>query len=509
MSARQGKCTNFGNCAIADTRQVVDIRDGLPFTCPDCRRALTEMNSREGLSRTQSLAIAGVVLVGVTVVAAWLVARTRPVAERADSSKLAAGDVVLKLHGSNTIGAELGPALAVAFFRKQGAANVHISPAGADAVRVEGALPGSTEPQVIQVEAHGSATAFTDLAADKCDIGMASRPIKKDELTKLSALGDMTSPAAEHVLALDGVVVIVNKANPLSALSLQQIAKVFSGEISDWSEIGAPAGTIGVYARDDKSGTFDTFKALVLGSRTLTKSAVRFEDTRALSDRVSGDIHGIGFVGLPYIRSAKALAVSDLGTEPRLPSVFTIATEDYLLSRRLFLYTPPNARKPLANRFVEFALSKDGQDVVSSSGFVSQNVRPGVEPLGDADRQSEYGRTVQGSKRMSLNFRFRSGSPALDNKALVDLDRMVSFLSDLKYTGDRILLLGFADSTGSPAANVTLSKDRAQAVEEQFAIRGIKPAVVTGLGSEKPVASNESEEGRQRNRRVEVWLRDR
>lgn len=177
-----------------------------------------------------------------------------------------------------------------------------------------------------------------------------------------------------------------------------------------------------------------TFNSLVLGSSALSPRAERFEDSRALSDAVANDPNGIGFVGLPYVGSAKALAVSEAGARELLPNRFTVATEDYLLSRRLYLYTA-SSPKPLAREFVDFAVSKAGQDVVAANAFVAQNV--GVEqvetPVEGASNQ--YRQVTRGAERLLLDFRFRSGSSQLDNKALADIDRVPTLLSDLHYTG--------------------------------------------------------------------------
>jgi len=203
---------------------------------------------------------------------------------------------------------------------------------------------------------------------------MASRRAKPEEAALLAKLGDMSSPGCEHVVGLDGLAIIVNKRNAVAALSLNQIGKIFTGEIADWKDAGGAPGAIRVLARDDKSGTYDTFKALVLGKRQLVAGAVRLEDSRELSDRISGDANAIGFIGLPYIRSAKAVAVWEPGTAPLVPNRLTVATEDYLLSRRLFFYTAASPN-PLVRRFVEFALGSDGQDIVAQIGFVELNVK--------------------------------------------------------------------------------------------------------------------------------------
>jgi phosphate transport system substrate-binding protein len=119
----------------------------------------------------------------------------------------------------------------------------------------------------------------------------------------------------------------------------------------------------------------------------------------------------------------------------------------------------------------------------------------------------EYKQLTQGAERLSLDFRFRPGESDLDNKAVVDVDRVVTFVADQRYTGDKILLFGFADTTETGPAEHALSLNRAEVVETQFAQRGLKPAVVRGFGSDLPVASNDTDEGRERNRRVEIWLK--
>ena len=116
------------------------------------------------------------------------------------------------------------------------------------------------------------------------------------------------------MIALDGIVVLVNKANPITELSLADIAAIFSGAVTDWSQLGGQPGSIRVLARDDKSGTFDTFKTLVLRDRKLVSSAQRYENSEELSDEVASNPNGIGFTGIAYVRNARAVAIrSDCG----------------------------------------------------------------------------------------------------------------------------------------------------------------------------------------------------
>jgi phosphate transport system substrate-binding protein len=199
------------------------------------------------------------------------------------------------------------------------------------------------------------------------------------------------------------------------------------------------------------------------------------------------------------------LKISDKGAVPLRPNKLTVRTEDYPLSRRLYFYIPANA-KPDARDFVRFALSSAGQDVVEKAGFVGQ--KPEIAEATEAPKNAPAGYAGLGtqSDRLSQDFRCRTGSGILESKAVDDLKRLSTAMAS-QYAGRSIILIGFSDSTGSPAANKQLSERRAQAVAQQWEQDGIKPALTEGFGRELPVADNGTPEGREKNRRVEVWLR--
>lgn len=511
MTVRWGRCINIRKCKDAKQRQQIPIHEGDAFVCPECAEPLLdenavappEVHATPGKKPSAALIVAVaaslLLIAGIAGFATWW--------GRLHSANAATSKTILRLAGSNTIGDTLGPSLAEAFLKDQGATDVRILPgANPQEKIVEGILPGSSTASSITIAAHGSATAFTALAENSCDIGMASRKIKPDEAAKLTSLGNMFSVSNEHILGLDGIAVIVNAANPADQLDKGQIMRIFTGEITDWSQVGAYRGQIKVYARNDNSGTYDTFKSLVLGSKPLAPGAQRIEDSKALSDAVAADPYGIGFIGLPYIQNSKPIAVSDKGTLALLPTRLTVGTEDYLLARRLFLYTPTNSSNIFTRQFVEFAISRKGQDVVGASGFVAQNVAQVAQTVSE-NAPAEYKWLTRDANRLSLNFRFQSGQTSLDNKATVDLDRVVSLIADLNIPEDKIMLFGFSDSTGAPAANQELSLIRAQVIERQLTLRGMKPSIVRGFGSGLPVASNDSEDGQARNRRVEIWVK--
>ena len=422
-------------------------------------------------------------------------------------------DVILRIHGSNTVGSQLVPELAKAFLQQKGARTVDQVPGQKEReFYVQGQLDSDAQPEAIEIHAHGSTTAFTDLKSGTCDIGMSSRKVTMQEVEELRPLlGDLSSNASEHVTALDGLAVVVHQSNSVKTLTVAQVAAIFGGGITNWSQVGGPSGEITLYARDDKSGTFEFFRDHVLKKhgKSLAAQARRFEDSNELSDKVAQDAQGIGFIGLPYIRATKALALHDAGTPPLRPSERTVKTEDYVLSRRLYLYTGAIARSPYEAEFVKFALSDAGQSIVSrsdSSPFRS-TLHSRLHKMIHVLSQQPGRRLTQGALELPTRFRFRAGKSELDTRAHRDIGRIVGILSQPNYANARLILIGFADSTGSRADNERLSRDRARIVEQELRPEGLNIDKVEGLGQEAPSRFQRRAEDRERNRRVEIWVK--
>ena len=413
----------------------------------------------------------------------------------------------LRIQGSNTIGADLGPALVKGWLEEQGLHGVHLANTGKDNEQRVIATTEQGRRVRVEVAAHGSSTGFTALKAGTADLAASSRPIKDAELADLASLGDLKSPDAEQVIAIDGVAIILHPQNPLTRLNTEELARIFSGEVKTWEELGGIGGAIHLYARDEQSGTWDTFKELVLARRgkSLAAGAKRFESSEQLSDAVSQDHQGIGFIGLPYVRQAKAVAIVDGDSQAMLPLASLIATEDYPLSRRLFFYLPPNHQNPWAASLVRFAQSPAGQAIVASNGFVAQTVQAISVTPGPA-MSPEYQALAKEAQRLSVNFRFEEGSASLDNKARQDVLRVLDYLHAQGKLNKQVTLVGFGDAKNDPARAALLSKLRAMAVRRELVKGGVVFRDIQGLGAQMPVAANTLDEGRIKNRRVEVWV---
>ena len=433
---------------------------------------------------------------------AWL-----PLAASAGALPTPEAAPVLRIQGSNTIGAALGPALVEGLMREQGLLKIHSeAPDTANELRVIGETVQGRRVAV-DIAAHGSSTGFTALKTATADLAASSRPIKDSERADLARLGDFKSVGAEQVIAIDGLAIILHPQNPLHELNTEQLARIFSGEAKTWEELGGSGGTIHLYARDDQSGTYDTFKELVLSRRgkTLSSAAKRFESSEQLSDAVSLDPQGIGFIGLPYVRQAKAVAIADGQSQAMLPLNSLIATEDYPLSRRLFFYLPPNGKNPWADALVAFAQSSTGQAIVAANGFIAQTVQA-MTVTPNALMPEGYQALSRHAQRLTVNFRFEEGSATLDNKARQDLSRVLDYIKQRDKTNRQVTLVGFGDAKSDPARANLLSKLRAMAVRRELVKSGVVFREIRGFGAEMPVAANSADEGRIKNRRVEVWV---
>ncbi|MFM2341575.1 MAG: hypothetical protein RLZZ592_1228 [Pseudomonadota bacterium] len=529
MTPTHGVCTNLPEaCGLAASSQPQPMTHG-HGRCSGCGAALmvpaTALAQSGGAGRWR-LPLLAALSVGA-VVAGWLMLRTpQPDASAATAAGLAvavsgvaaAGSAppplpdgvkvpTIRMQGSNTVGAALAPALVRAFLAREGYSEVGVTPVAAEEQRLDARRPTDGARLRIELAAHGTATGFTALAAGKTDIGMASRAVQAKELEATQALGDLSAEGSEYIIALDGVAVIVHPSNPLKQLTLAQLRDLFTGKVTDWSALGGPAGAVHLHARDEKSGTWDTFRALVLDKAALATGAARHEDSRELAAAVAADPMAVGFVGLPYADAAKTLALADGQGAALRPSRFTVATEDYALSRRLYFYVARDAL-PLARRLADFAVSEEGQKAVNPTGFVGQLPEADTgAAVAAADVPAEYQRLTQGAQRLAVNLRFRPGADRLDNKALRDIGRITRLLE--RGGSRQLMLLGFSDDRGERCTNVALSQQRARAVASELSTYGVRPAVVQGYGPAAAVASNDSEAGRERNRRVEVWVMDR
>lgn len=417
--------------------------------------------------------------------------------------------IILRLHGSNTIGGKLVPAIAAAYLRSLGSdVTVTKTMERANESVVVGYLPHLNQVVGIEIKAHGSTTGFKSLIDDKTDIAMSSRPIKHEEnLDLIINHGDMTNAESEHIIALDGLAIVVHPDNPLKQITVAQLADIFSGKIKNWSQIGGNNKAIQLYARDDQSGTFDTFKSLILKKYDKKLGAAkRFESNAELVEQVSNDPDAIGFSGLAYAQKNMILAVSaEQGLPSLIPHQFSISSEDYPLSRRLFLYANKlKSSNPHIREFIDFSVSFSGQQIAESVNFIPQKITTQL-PMNVSNFPAKYQQLVRDGERLSMTFRMRADRAEIDNKSMQDIDNLVSFLRNQSY--DKIRLIGFSAGESN---DINIDRNRALVRSRLLAYelrqRGVRNVEVMAFGEQIPIDSNQNSYGAYRNNRTEVWL---
>ena len=399
----------------------------------------------------------------------------------------------------------LAPKLAAAYLTQIGDTDVKNEPGDMPSVTKVVGLRGDRREAII-VNSSSADAGFKDLSGHTADVVMAARRILPAERDALASIGDKTSAAAEHVLGLNAFSVVVNAANPLASLTRDKIKGIFTGTIKDWSGVGLAAGPIDLYGAAASSPGAATFSALALGGGDLPSTAKRLADGKQVAASVAGDPRGIGYVAAADIGNARAVPIADTGSSPLLATNHTaVASEDYPLAYRLYLYTSPGGAGGIAQRFVDYALSPAGQALVEQQGLVSQTLKPQVAAVPDTT-SGKFKAYVAGAKHLAIAFHFQPNSTDLDMKGTRDLDRVMNYVLSNHYTPDHLILIGFADNQGDPATNIAVSKKRADAVAALFTARGLPPGKVAGFGAELPVADNNTEDGREKNRRVEVFI---
>ena len=421
------------------------------------------------------------------------------------AKKLVQSEILFTMKGSNTIGEKLAPALAEKYLLELGATETDIIKTHPVEKTVVGTMP-SGNIQAVSIKAHGSSTGFKALADSDTDIAMSSRRVKdKERQSLMSQYGDLKAMDNEYTIAVDGLAVIIHPDLNIKQLNTKQLSMIFSGELTNWRELGGNNQPISVFARDDNSGTYDTFKSLVLKRHkvTLTDNAQRYESSGELSEQVSSTFGAIGFVALPYVNKTKAIAVSEAGVALSFkPNKFTVSTEDYVLSRRLYLYYPSNNNNPHAKKFMDFVLQNKAQTVVEKNNLISLKVNDATVRF-NRNYPPRYLNMIRESKRLSITFHFDQNLE-LDNKGKRDIARLAEYVKNRQLKD--LFVFGFSAKSNDAKKDKELSETLANQITEQLKNSGITPFYTQGYGSRGAIASNETANGKAKNQRVEIWV---
>lgn len=206
----------------------------------------------------------------------------------------------------------------------------------------------------------GSGTGIQAVMEGRCDIGLSSRSLKDEE--KAQGL-------TETVLAYDGIAVIVNPENPVTDLDIETIAKIYTGEITDWKDISGSTGEIVLVGREAGSGTRDGFETIT-GTQDMCKYRQELTSTGDVIATVAGNPNAIGYASLASVSdSVKAVPVNGVS-----PSEETVKDGSYIVQRPFVLVTKSGQQlSDAAQKFFDYCISADAQTIISGAGVVPAN----------------------------------------------------------------------------------------------------------------------------------------
>ncbi len=454
-------------------------------------------------------------------------------------------DSVVRFAGANTVGIGMIPPLANAWVKRLRLPSIRTEQ-GTDPLEYTMYAEGAESARKVKLEVkfHGTPTGTEPVIRGTADFWMSVRPARESDLAavrqrnvpNVPTLQQFLAPGVENVIALDGIAVIIHPSNTARKLSFAQMKDIFTGKITNWSQVGGADLPISVYAPNTTFGTFEKVCTSIIGAansqqcvqQMVKLAAPHFTSVDDLSDTVAGNPGGIGWVGLVAKRSARTVQIVTEcgGTIDADP--FYVKADEYPLTSRYYLYVAPGKQPtPAARDFLNFTLSPDGQNALKAAGAV--DLLPAVasegyaaDRLDSASNALDGGRTrirptdvrafeeaTQNANRLSITFRFQEGTDNLDARAEADLGRLAALMQTPEYAKSQLVLIGYSAARGDYASNRVLSRDRAQAVRDRLVnTLGIKNATAHGVGPASPVACNtEGSAAATMNQRVEAWIR--
>ncbi len=438
----------------------------------------------------------------------------------------------LDLSGASVMAETLLPALVEGFASREGLTVTRTDPTE-DRLQLTLYRADRRAPLArFTLRAASTDTGFADLIADDADIALALREIRGPEIAaaREAGLGDMTRPRRSRVVALDALVPVVAPDNPLTQISMSDLARVLGGDVTNWAELGGPDAPIALHLPAAGTGLAQAVQDKLTNPAGvhLAEGAIRHARGSDLVAAVARDPFALGMAAQAEARSLRALPLAGGCGHALRATRPGIKTEDYPLTLPMFLYLPQRRLPKIARQFLAYALSPEAQPVIREGGFTDQAhemVRIGLQGdrlanaitsggaevgLEELQRMVE---TLRPLSRLSLSFRFEPGSSRPDAQSRSNIQQLAQALETGQYDGRKLLFAGFSDGDGPASSNARIALRRAQTVRNavlaavQTTLADSVDISVEGFGEAMPLACDDTDWGRKANRRVEIWVR--
>ncbi len=439
----------------------------------------------------------------------------------------------LQISGSSAIGSRLMPLLLEGYASSEGMKLSSIPGAPVGMIVNEIVDADGKVLKTVRTNLGNSNEAFKALTNPDTQIGMSTRRVSPAEARRVARTrgGNLIDATQEHVVAVDPVVIMVHPSNPVQAVSIEDLDGIYSGRITNWSELGGRNESIIVYGRDKNSGIGGVFQQVIFAKsrNKQADSVIVLNEDEQLARSVMTQPSAIGIAGAAYASGTKPLDIIDQCGITVSPDSFTTKAEEYPIQRRVYLYNRSDNMDEIAQGLIDFLATEKADDLVKQAGFynlaVEQDTRPyqggrafdvinATQNPEELPLMRELVVDLLSYDRLTTTIRFGSGSATLEAKAYADLDELFDYLNGLDYPVE-LMFAGFSDSDGSFVANQGLSFNRAQQAMRsaqdysvgKIANRHGVTFTAKGYGELAPVACNATLEGKRTNRRVEIWIR--
>ncbi|SDO91430.1 phosphate transport system substrate-binding protein [Filomicrobium insigne] len=417
------------------------------------------------------------------------------------------------------------------FYAKASGQTGKWSPRQADGSRIYNVgFSGEREGLRIELQADDPISAVAAVLAGNSDIAVLPAELTTEELAAVAAkvpegvirsrpaaVGSQEAAPAKIAIELtrlgpSGAVVIVNADNPIEKLSYDQVSGIFSGKITDWSQLGGQHRRIRVHSLAQHSGLKSIAKRTVLKGGDLMLSAYQVDTLSELAEIVSTDPTAIGLTEAASVGNTKALKIVDQCGTARAPDEFTLKLHSYPLSDTYAVYSLPDANSQ-TKEFRNFLKADLTQSFLKSRGLPNDRVvavrSPGLSintEVGAGTSATNAANKQDAIERVSTVFGFASGSVTPMDGSEKKVDGLKTFLDDRDGEKRRIAVVGFSDAIGTLDQNIAVSSARARSIQSLLSQHGIKAEKILALGPMFPIACEVNPGGAELNRRVEIWL---
>ena len=430
--------------------------------------------------------------------------------------------------GSNEFGTGLMPSL-IDYFALVNDMNA-IEALDADPLETIFNLESNIDETAVEISifSNGTDLALDALSNRTAAIGMVSNtPNFKNSATPKLISSNPLDINNTNLIALDAIAIVVSPKNPIDSLSLDQLARIFSGEIVNWNEIGGLDGEISVHALNStlKLSHFFTDSVLIPANETITSAATTFNDNRQLSMAVARDKNAIGFVSYAFSNGTKVLSMrGNCGIEVK-PTPFTLKTQEYPFSQQLHLIHASGPQTEMTEKFLEFVHSDEAKIAIQYAGFVDTviaeqgnigrwerlvNAIYATPENATAVDFKEFISDFRYARRLSSTFRFNFTDAKLNPQNQHEITHLAQYIR-ANYTANmEVLVAGFTSAEGPASANTAVSARGAQMVAKQLTqeLNGSGISVSSaGYGELSPLICSDNIHNKRTNQRVEIWVR--